>query len=107
MTAPARVYLVEDHPIVRLGIHQLIDAEPGLSVCGESETAEQALPQLRAKSPDLVIVDLRLRGSGGLQLIRALHDIDPSLPVLVLSMHDEALFAERALKAGARGYIMK
>jgi DNA-binding NarL/FixJ family response regulator len=105
--SPARVLVIDDHPIVRLGIRQMIAADPELTVCGEAATAEEALQRLKASGADLAIVDLSLRGQGGLQLIRSLLDIAPRLHVLVLSMHDETLFSERALKAGARGYIMK
>jgi len=106
-TSPVRVLVVDDHPIVRVGIRQMVAAEPDLSVCGEAATAEAALALARGTRPDLAIVDLSLGASSGLQLIRELHDVDPALRVLVLSMHDESLFAERALRAGARGYIMK
>jgi DNA-binding NarL/FixJ family response regulator len=102
-----RVLIVDDHAIVRLGMRQLIAAEPDLSVCAEAETADQAFDLASTASPDLAIVDLSLGASPGLELVRRLHDAFPALPVLVLSMHDEALFAERALRAGARGYIMK
>jgi DNA-binding NarL/FixJ family response regulator len=103
----ARLLVVDDHPIVRLGIRQMIGADPGLSVCGEVDSAEAALDWVRGHTADLVIVDLSLGGGSGLDLIRALRQAAPDLPILVLSMHDEALFAERALRAGARGYIMK
>jgi DNA-binding NarL/FixJ family response regulator len=105
--SPARVLVVDDHPIVRLGIRQMIGAEPRLSICGEAETAGAALEFVKETSPDLAIVDLSLQEGNGLELVRALHDRDPELLMLVLSMHDESLFAERALRAGARGYIMK
>lgn len=105
--SPARILVVDDHPIVRFGIRQMITADPGLSVCCEADTAEAALDLVRRSKADLAIVDLSLSRVHGLELIRQLHDAAPDLPVLVLSMHDEALFAERALRAGARGYIMK
>lgn len=104
---PARILVVDDHPIVRLGIRQMISADPGLSVCCEADSAEAALQCASGSKADLAIVDLSLGQVTGLELIRKLHDALPDLPVLVLSMHDEALFAERALRAGARGYIMK
>lgn len=103
----ARVLIVDDHPVVRLGIRQLLADEPDLAICGEAESAQQALRLAAAEAPDLAIVDLSLPDSHGLELIRALRDAAPSVAVLVLSMHDEALFAERALRVGARGYIMK
>lgn len=102
-----RILIVDDHAIVRLGMRQLIAMEPDLSICGEADSAEQALRLVRATTPDLAIVDLSLGTTHGLELVRHLHDALPDLPVLVLSMHDEGLFAERALRAGARGYIMK
>ena len=102
-----RVLVVDDHEIVRLGIRQLISTEADLIVCGEAATAEEALTLSRAALPDLAIVDLCLDTTPGLELVRQLHEASPELPVLVLSMHDEALFAERAIRAGARGYIMK
>jgi DNA-binding NarL/FixJ family response regulator len=90
-----------------MGIRELASADPGLSICGECATAEQAIEETRRCHPDIAIVDLSLKDGGGLDMIRALHEVAPDTPVLVLSMHDEALFAERVLKAGARGYIMK
>jgi DNA-binding NarL/FixJ family response regulator len=107
LTRKRRILIVDDHAIVRLGMRQLIAAEPDLSICGEAETAEQALDVAQTTKPDLAIVDLSLGTTHGLELVRHFHDTMPSMPVLVLSMHDEALFAERALRAGARGYIMK
>jgi DNA-binding NarL/FixJ family response regulator len=99
--------VVDDHPIVRLGIRHMISAEPGLSVCCEADSADEALRLAKHSNADLAIVDLSLGQGGGLDLIRKLHETAPDLPVLVLSIHDEALYAERALRAGARGYIMK
>ena len=107
LTRRQRILIVDDHAIVRLGMRQLIAAEPDLSICGEAETAEQALDVARTAKPDLAIVDLSLGTTHGLELVRQFHDALPAMPVLVLSMHDEALFAARALRAGARGYIMK
>ena len=106
-TRKRRILIVDDHAIVRLGMRQLIAAEPDLSICGEAGTAEQALDAARTAKPDLAIVDLSLGTTHGLELVRQFHEALPEMPVLVLSMHDEALFAERALRAGARGYIMK
>jgi DNA-binding NarL/FixJ family response regulator len=104
---PVRVLVVEDHPIVRLGIRQMIGAEPRFTICGEAESANAAFQMAKTTNADLAIVDLSLQDGSGLELIRALREAQPDLLVLVLSMHDEALFAERALRAGARGYIMK
>jgi DNA-binding NarL/FixJ family response regulator len=105
--SPARILIVDDHPIVRLGIRQMLAAERDLEVCGEAESADAARKLITSARPDLVIVDLSLAEGTGLDLIRSLRESVPTLPVLVLSMHDEALFAERVLRAGARGYIMK
>jgi DNA-binding NarL/FixJ family response regulator len=102
-----RILIVDDHPIVRLGIRQMLAAERDLEVCGEAETVAAAKQLLARAHPDLAIVDLSLAEGTGLDLIRSLRESLPALPVLVLSMHDEALFAERVLRAGARGYIMK
>jgi DNA-binding NarL/FixJ family response regulator len=106
-SAPVRLLIVDDHPIVRLGIRQMIANEPGLAICGEAESARAALDLLKSLKPDLALVDLSLEDGSGLDLIRAFREVSPDTHVLVLSMHDEALFAERALRAGARGYIMK
>ena len=105
--APVRILVVDDHPVVRLGIRQIIAAEPGLSVCGEAESATKALELAKSSRADLAIVDLSLGDGSGLDLIRSLRETTPKLKVLVLSMHDEALFADRVLRAGAHGYIMK
>jgi DNA-binding NarL/FixJ family response regulator len=102
-----RILVVDDHPIVRYGVRQLIDTEPGLQVCGEADSAKSALEFAKSSQPEVVLVDLSLLESSGLALIRELSDSAPAVRVLVLSMHDEAHFAERALRAGARGYIMK
>jgi DNA-binding NarL/FixJ family response regulator len=106
-SSTTRILVVDDHPIVRFGIRQMIALEPSFSVSGEAETAEAALDLVRRSKADLAIVDLSLGTMHGLELIHQLHDVAPDLHILVLSMHDEALFAERALRAGARGYIMK
>lgn len=103
----ARILVVDDHPIVRLGIRQMLSAEAGLEICGEADSAESAMQSLRRTGADLAIVDLSLAGKNGLELIREMRDAVPALLILVLSMHDESLFAERALRAGARGYITK
>jgi DNA-binding NarL/FixJ family response regulator len=104
---PAQLLVVDDHPIVRLGIRQMVSADSTLTITQECESAEDALQKLRDAAIDLAIVDLSLKGGGGLQLIRSMRELAPEVLVLVLSMHDEALFAERSLKAGAHGYIMK
>lgn len=102
-----RIIIVDDHPIVRQGLAQLIDQEDDLHVCGQAEDAHLAMRAIRELDPDLVIVDVSLRTTSGIELIKDIKIQFPDLPVLTLSMHDEALYAERALRAGARGYIMK
>ncbi len=102
-----RIFLVEDHPVFRLGLGELIDQETDLAVCGAADDVGVALVEIERLKPDLVIVDLSLKGRSGMELIRDLRARVRDLPVLVLSMYDEALYAERALAAGARGYIMK
>jgi DNA-binding NarL/FixJ family response regulator len=102
-----KIMLVEDHPIVRLGFVQLIGQAPDLEVCAEVEDANGALAAARQDPPDLVLVDLGLKRSSGLELIKILQTEWPRLPVLVVSMEDESLYAQRALSAGARGYVMK
>lgn len=99
--------LIEDHPVVRLGLANLIDDEPDLHVCGGAETAVEAMEQIPRLRPDIVVVDIALGQTSGLDLIKQIHDEHATLPVLALSMHDEALYGERALRAGAKGYIMK
>lgn len=103
----SRVLIVDDHPVVRLGIRQMIASEPSLEVCGEADSVESALRAVRTSECDLVLVDLSLGSTSGLELIKQLHEEHPQLPILVLSMHDESLFAQRALRAGARGYLQK
>jgi DNA-binding NarL/FixJ family response regulator len=105
--AKARVMLVEDHPVVRHGLANLIDDEPDLSVCGGAESSRQALELISQLRPEIVVIDIALGEDSGLELIKQIHDSHPNLPILALSMHDEALYAERALRAGAKGYIMK
>jgi DNA-binding NarL/FixJ family response regulator len=109
MSAPikTRVFVVDDHPIVRQGLSQLINREPDLMVCGEAEDARAALEAIAALNPGFLIVDVSLDGPDGIELLKAIRARDPRLPVLMLSMHDESLYAERALRAGANGYIMK
>lgn len=102
-----RIFIVDDHPMMRQGLTQLIGAEPDLVICGEAENAERALDSIRALKPDLVLADISLPGKNGLELIKDFHVLQPGLPVLVISMHDESLYTERVLRAGGRGYIMK
>src|ERR1700744_1268218 len=107
VTAQRRVLLVDDHPIVRQGLRRMIEPEPDLTVCGEVQTEREARAAIRALSPDVVIVDISLAQGDGLELVRDVHAQQPELPMLVLSMHDELIYAERLLAAGASGYIMK
>ena len=102
-----RVVLVEDHPMFREQLAQLINKEPGMRVCGETDNIQDAFNLIEVSQPDIAIVDLTLKGAGGLELIKNLKAKELNVPVLVLSMHDEALYAERVLKSGARGYITK
>ncbi len=102
-----RVLVVDDHPIVRHGLKQMIDAEPDLVVCGEAQSDREARAAIRELAPDVMIVDVSLAQGDGMDLVREVHAQRPDLPMLVLSMHDEAIYAERLLAAGARGYIMK
>jgi len=105
--APRRIVLVDDHPIVRDGLKQMIEQDPSLQVCGEAGSADEALEVVEAQHPDLVLVDVFLDGINGIELTKMLCERDPSACVLVLSMHDETLYAERAVRAGAKGYVMK
>jgi DNA-binding NarL/FixJ family response regulator len=99
--------IVDDHPIVRQGLRRMIETESDLVVCGEVQTEREARAAIRALLPDAVIVDLSLVQGDGLELVRDVHAQCPELPMLVLSMHDELIFGERLLAAGATGYIMK
>ncbi len=107
VTAQRRVLIVDDHPIVRQGLRRMIEPEPDLVVCGEVQTEREARTAIRALAPDVVIVDISLAQGDGLELVRDVHAQQPELPMLVLSMHDELIYAERLLAAGASGYIMK
>jgi DNA-binding NarL/FixJ family response regulator len=102
-----RVLVIDDHPIFRQGIAELINHENDIEVCGEAETMQQALAAMETLNPDLAIVDITLKGANGIELIKSAKIQHPKIPLLVLSMHDESLYAERALRAGARGYVMK
>lgn len=106
-TQKVRVFVVDDHPIVRQGLTQLIERENDLMVCGQAEGARATLDSLNSIRPDIMILDISLEGPDGIELLKEIRLRDSSLPVLILSMHDESLYAERALRAGAHGYIMK
>ncbi len=103
----ARLMIVEDHVIVRQGIAQLVNREPDLDVRFEAGDAESALAILRSQKIDLAIVDISLPGTSGIELVKLLHQEQADLPVLMMSMHDEALYSDRAFRAGAKGYLMK
>ncbi len=102
-----RVLIVDDHPLMRLGLRQFLTQEPDLAVCGEAANATEALAAVERSRPDLLLLDLSLTGRSGLDLLKDLRVRFPRTPVLVHSVHDELIFAERALRAGARGYLMK
>jgi DNA-binding NarL/FixJ family response regulator len=102
-----KVFVVDDHPIVRQGLAQMVNREPDLIVCGEAEDASTVLQAIVTVKPDIMIVDISLNGPDGLELLKNIRTRYPTLPVLILSMHDESIYAERALRAGANGYIMK
>lgn len=99
--------IVDDHPLFREGLCQMIARNPGLVVCGESSDAAEAMKAVAQLKPDLVLVDISLGGSNGIDLIKNLIARNEDLPILVISMHDESLYAERSLRAGAMGYVMK
>jgi DNA-binding NarL/FixJ family response regulator len=102
----ARILIVDDHPVVRQGLKMSL-SQAGFSVCGEAEGMADAMNALDSVKPDLILADLDLEGASGIDLIKAVKESHPDLPVLILSMHDEDAYAERALRAGARGYMMK
>jgi DNA-binding NarL/FixJ family response regulator len=105
--AKARVLVVDDHPIVRQGLVQLLNCESDFMVCAEAGDARKAMAAIAEAKPDLGIVDISLQGTNGIELIKNIVAQWPDFPILVLSMHDESLYAERALRAGAKGYLMK
>jgi len=108
MALKSQVMLVDDHAMLRHGMAMLVNAEPDMEVFAEANDVGDAMAKLESEHhPDIVLVDLSLKTLSGLELIKSMHILIPSLPVLVVSMHDEAVYAERALRAGARGYVMK
>jgi DNA-binding NarL/FixJ family response regulator len=102
-----RVFLVDDHPLVREGLTDLINRQDDLIVCGEAEDSAQAIAGIAKMRPDVALIDISLKNESGLELVKNLESQFPLVALIVLSMHDEALYAERALRAGARGYVMK
>jgi DNA-binding NarL/FixJ family response regulator len=103
----SKVVIVDDHAIVRQGLAELINDQPDLVTCGEAESPPQALKVIGETKPDVAVVDVSLAGGDGIELCRQIHEQWPSIAILVLSMHDESLYAERVLRAGAMGYVMK
>jgi DNA-binding NarL/FixJ family response regulator len=101
------VFVVDDHPLLRQGLALMINREPDLAVCGEAEEAHSAMNAIAELKPDILILDISLNGPDGLELLKSLRVSHPHMPVLILSMHDESVYAERALRARANGYIMK
>ncbi len=102
-----RIFLIDDHPIVREGMGRLIDREPDMTLCGESDGDDDLLAAIKAATPDVIVLDLSLQGTNGLDLIAAIKAQAPAARLFVLSMHDEKIYAERVVRAGAMGYIMK
>jgi DNA-binding NarL/FixJ family response regulator len=102
-----RVFIVDDHPLVREGLANLINQQSDLSVCGEAEDSAGAIAEIESTHPDVALIDISLKNESGLELVKTLQNRFPEVALIVLSMHEEALYAERALHAGARGYVMK
>ena len=103
----SKILVVDDHPMIREGLVRLVDDEQDLAICGQADDAPEALKAISETKPDVVVVDISLKNSSGIELMKSIKAQYPKLPVLILSMHNEALYAERALRAGAMGYIMK
>lgn len=102
-----RIYIVDDHALIRRGLTTLISAEPDMEICGQAEDASTALQEIIRLQPDLLTVDISLKGNSGLELIKNVKAFNPKIQILVLSMHHESIYALRVLKAGARAYVMK
>lgn len=108
MSKKIKVLIVDDHPIVRDGLAYILNKEADISVCGYAEDADGTLDAIKKLSPDITIVDISLKGSkSGLELTKNIHGLYPDLPILVMSMHDESLYAQRVIRSGARGYVSK
>jgi DNA-binding NarL/FixJ family response regulator len=105
--APRKIFIVDDHPMMRMGLAEFLNKQPGLTVCGEAGSAQEALAAIGHLNPDLVVVDISLPDKNGIELVKDVVAMHPELPAIVHSMHDEMIYAERALRAGARGYLMK
>lgn len=103
----SKVFLVDDHPVLRQGLSKLINDQTDLAICGEAESPPTALEGVARTNPDLILLDLSLAGGDGIELCRQLQERFHGVPVLIISMHDESLYAERCLRAGAMGYVMK
>ena len=102
-----RIYIVDDHPLVRHGLSQIVANEADMEICGEAEDSPAAIRGVGEANPDAIIVDISLKGANGLELIKNLKSIHEDIPILVFSMHDETIYAQRALRAGAKAYVMK
>lgn len=107
MIKDLRIYIVDDHPLMRKGMTMTLDSEMGFTVCGQAVSAEEALKEIQSLKPDVAVVDISLPGMSGIELIKHLLGFLPDLKILVVSRHDEELYAERAIRAGAKGYLMK
>ncbi len=107
MSSKTRIFIVDDHPLLRRGLAELINREVDMVFCGEAEDSPSAMKSIAQIKPDLVIVDISLKGYNGIELIKNIKAFDPKIQVLVLSMHDESVYAMRVLKAGAKAYVMK
>ena len=106
-TATRRIFIVDDHPVTRAGIGTLLGQQPSFQVCGEADSVPKAIDLIPKINPEVAIIDISLKTTSGIELIKNLTSLSPGLKMLVLSMHDENLYAERALRAGAKGYVMK
>lgn len=102
-----KIFIVDDHPLVRQGLTQIFEKEEDLEVCGEAENSQQAMKSVGTHMPDVVVVDISLQGNNGLELIKNLKAVHEKIPILVFSMHDESTYAQRSLRAGAKAYVMK
>jgi DNA-binding NarL/FixJ family response regulator len=107
MAKNKQIYIVDDHPLMRKGLAMTLEKEVGFELCGQAESAEQALSEILDLKPDVAIIDISLPGMNGLELVKNLLHQDPAQKILIVSRHDEELYAERALRAGAKGYLMK